>query len=217
MSADLARRRARTDGLTATLTTMHDTLADRALPCGPTGCCVLPEPALRDAGRVWTGDTVAVLDPAAVERLGTVETPDGPLAAVRYRGAPGPAGASAPWPDWLAALAGLRLGLSEALLDLTVAHLGDRRAGDTPLLLQQLVKGALADVVTEQIEVRVRLTGTPPPADSLASLHRQITMADRMLLRLLGASGFVADGPGAVVDASELLADAWVGGEGWTP
>ncbi|WFE32654.1 hypothetical protein [Micromonospora sp. WMMD975] len=216
MIADQARRSARTGGLTATLTTMHDTLADGVLPCGPTGCCVLPEPTLRDAGRVWTGDTVAALDPAAVERLGTVETADGRLAAVRYRGAADPAGAPAPWPEWMAALAGLRLGLSEALLDLTVAHLGDRRAGDTPLLLQQMIKGALADVVTEQIEIKVRLTGTPPPAGSLAALHRQITTADRMLLRLLGASGFVADGPGLAVNASELLADAWIGGEGWT-
>ena len=217
MIAEEARRGARTGGLTATLTAMHAALADRVLPCGPTGCCVLPEPALHDAGRVWTGDTVAALDPAAVERLGTVETPDGRLAAVRDRGAPGPTGAPAPWPDWLAALAGLRLGLSEALLDVTVAHLGDRRVGDTPLLLQQMIKGALADAVTEQIEIKVRLTGTPPPAGSLAGLHRQITVADRMLLRLLGASGFTADGPGAVVDASELLADAWIGGEEWTP
>ncbi|GAA2698699.1 hypothetical protein [Actinoplanes palleronii] len=217
MNADQARRAARAHGLTATLTTMHDTLPERVLPCGPSGCCVLPEPALHDVIGVWTAGTVAVLDPAAVERLGRVETPDGPLAAVRYRGAPGPAGVPAPWSDWLARLAGLRLGLSEALLDATVAHLGDRRVGDTPLLLQQLIKGALADAVTEQIEIKIQLTGTPPPAESLVALHRQITMTDRMLLRLLGASGFTADGPGAVVNASELLADAWIGGEGWVP
>ncbi|MBU2665895.1 hypothetical protein KOI35_20500 [Actinoplanes bogorensis] len=212
MSAEEARRTARERGLTATLTGLHGTLPGGTLPCGPTGCCVLPEPMLRTADRVWAGGTVAVLDPAGVERLGTVDTPDGPLTAVRYRGSPGPGGDPAPWPDWLAQLAGLRLGLSEALLDATVVHLGERRAGDTALLLQQLIKGALADVVTEQLEIRTVLTGTPPDVETLADLHRQITRTDRMLLRLLGAGGFLASGPGAVVNASELLADAWIGG-----
>ncbi len=213
MNVEDTRRSARERGLTATLTVLHDALPDEALPCGPTGCCVLPEAALRDAHRVWTGDTVAVLDPAGVERLGPIETPDGPLTAVRYRGEPGPAGVPAPWPDWVARLAGLRLGLSEALLDATVAHLGERRVGDTALLLQQMIKGALADVVTEQLEIRTVLTGVPPSIGTLLDLHRQITRTDRMLLRLLGARGFVADGPGSVVNASELLADAWIGGD----
>ncbi|MBW6436420.1 hypothetical protein KZ829_22015 [Actinoplanes hulinensis] len=207
------RRTARSRGLAAAIAELHGTLPGRVLPCGPTGCCVLPEPALHDPSLAWTGATVTAVDPAAVERLGTVDTPDGPLAAIRYRGEPDPDGGQAPRTEWLAALAELRLGLSEALLDTTMAHLGDRRSGDTVLLLQQMIKGALADAVTEQLEVRVALTGTPPPPDMLAGLHRQITMTDRMLLRLLGASGFTADGPGLTVNASELLADAWIGGE----
>ncbi|MCM4081426.1 hypothetical protein [Paractinoplanes hotanensis] len=212
MSVETARRTAREHGLTATLAGLHDGLPEPTLTCGPTGCCVLPEPVLRDARRVWNGGAVAVLDPARVERLGTVETPEGPLAAVRYRGETEPAGDPAPWPAWVARLAGLRLGLSEALLDSTIVHLGSRRAGDTALLLQQMVKGTLADVVTEQIEVRTSLTGVRPPIETLADLHRQITQADRMLLRLLGAGGFTMAGPGSLVNASELLADAWLGG-----
>jgi hypothetical protein len=46
----------------------------------------------------------------------------------------------------------------------------------------------------------------------LTGLNAQITGTDRMLLRLLGAAGFLADGPGQAARASELIADVYFGG-----
>ena len=49
------------------------------------------------------------------------------------------------------------------------------------------------------------------PAPPLAGyVHARLTQADRTTLRLLGASGFLADGPGQVAYLSELLADAYL-------
>ncbi|MFC5186350.1 acyl-CoA dehydrogenase family protein [Actinomadura harenae] len=115
-----------------------------------------------------------------------------------------PSAPSAPR-EWTLGLLWLRLGVSEWLLDRTMAYLGARTTGGTPLLLQQMVKGQLAEAVTEQVELSTLLAGRAP--DRLDDPHRQITRADRALLRLLGGSGFRADGPGQAAHASELLAD----------
>ena len=54
---------------------------------------------------------------------------------------------------------------------------------------------------------------TPGDLDDgvLAALNAQITETDRMLLRLLGAVSFLADGPGQVARVSELIADVYFG------
>jgi hypothetical protein len=41
-------------------------------------------------------------------------------------------------------------------------------------------------------------------------LHDRLTDVDRLLLRLLGASGFLADGPGRRAAVAELLSDTYV-------
>jgi hypothetical protein len=65
----------------------------------------------------------------------------------------------------------------------------------------------VADVLIEQLEVHAALTGMDAPG--LAHLHQQITVADRALLRLLGAAGFLADGAGETAYRSEVLAEAY--------
>jgi hypothetical protein len=103
----------------------------------------------------------------------------------------------------------LRFGLSEGLLDTCVQYLGGRVTGDTTLLRQQMVKGSIAEVLIEHLEIRAVLTQTEPSLETIAHLQQQISLADRVLLRLLGASGFVAGGPGEVAHLSELLADSY--------
>jgi alkylation response protein AidB-like acyl-CoA dehydrogenase len=116
------------------------------------------------------------------------------------------AGADNRPPGWVAALGRLRLGLSEWLLDQAIAHLRDRATGGAPLIQQQLVRGNLADAVIIQQEVLGMLAADVPGAYP----HGRLTEADRITLRLLGASGFLSDGPGQLAYLSELLADAYL-------
>jgi hypothetical protein len=114
---------------------------------------------------------------------------------------------------WRLGLAWLRLGVSEGLRDLVVLRLGERRSEGTPLLMKQLVKGALADVLTEHLEAECALGEAEDAwaeatgAAWLGRVHDRITLADRTLLRLLGAYGFTLPGPGWDAHLSELLAD----------
>ncbi|TLQ47867.1 hypothetical protein [Streptomyces marianii] len=117
---------------------------------------------------------------------------------------------SAPQPAWPAdTLVRLRLGLSRALLDACLTYLGQRTVHGAPLLHQQLIGGALADAVTEQTEIESVLMAPSNGPDALGDLHRQISTVDRGLLRLLGAFGFTAEGPGRTALLSELIADVY--------
>ncbi|MEU6477899.1 hypothetical protein ABZ858_13570 [Streptomyces sp. NPDC047017] len=124
------------------------------------------------------------------------------LAIVRDPAAPDPA-------EPADALVWLRLGLSRALLDACLTYLEQRTVHDAPLLHQQLVRGALADAVIEQTEVESVLMAPVHGPAALGDLHRQITAVDRGLLRLLGAFGFTAEGPGRTALLSELIADVY--------
>lgn len=181
------REAARSDGLVSALLLLH--LRHGGTPVyGPAGHAVLPASVAGDAAPLLTLDLYGEA-----------------LVAVRGDGTGGPAS-----PEWVLGLAWLRLGLSEGLLDRCLAYLGARTAGESPLLIQQLVKGQLADAVTEHLLIQGSLYGEPA-GEALDDLHLQITLADRMLLRLLGGSGFRADGPGQSAHVSELLADAHTG------
>ena len=192
------RRTARHDGLVAALSLLCETVCDGTPPRGPGGHVVAP------AG-VADADTGDVLTTLAVE--------DGTVIALRSRAEP-PGRSAPPRSAWALGVTCLRFGLSERLLDAVLAHLGGRSVGDAKLLHQQMVKGGVAEAVIEQLEIATMLTGvTPGDLDDavLAGLNAQITETDRMLLRLLGAVSFLADGPGQVARVSELMADVYFG------
>lgn len=219
------RTAARRDGVVPALRHLNAALSPAAPPRGPTGHALLPSDAAPVPGGAGTAPGL------------TLSTP-----------APG-AGPSA---AWLLGLAWLRLGASERLRDQTVARLADRQTEGTPLLMKQLVKGALADALTEHLEAECVLAelaedaaggtagqgaqhtpgaGGGGPADAvggavrlaggaaggwLGHVHERITRADRVLLRLLGAYGFVVPGPGWDAHLSEVLADVYRQGPGVT-
>ncbi|MEU6261114.1 hypothetical protein [Streptomyces sp. NPDC047043] len=190
------RRTARHDGLVPALSLLCETVCDGAPPRGPGGHVVAP------ADLAGAGDVLATM---------TVE--DATIVALRSRAEP-PSGSDCPWAAWALGVTCLRFGLSERLLDAVLAHLGGRTVGDAKLLHQQMVKGGVADAVIEQLEIATMLDGaTPGDLDDrvLAGLNAQITETDRMLLRLLGAVSFLADGPGQVARVSELIADVYFG------
>ena len=191
------RTTARRDGLVPALTLLCETVGDGGPSRGPGGHMVVPA-GVAGAG---TGDVVTTL---------TVE--DGTVVALRSRAEP--PGGSTPWAAWALGMTCLRFGLSERLLDAVLAHLGGRTVGDAKLLHQQMVKGGVAEAVIEQLEIETMLAGaTPGDLDDgvLSGLNAQITRTDRMLLRLLGAVSFLADGPGQVARVSELIADVYFG------
>lgn len=209
------RRTAREEGLAPALALLCHEALPGMVPCGPGGHAVVPTEVAASASRVWQGGRVSDRAEGEEEVLSTTTPLGGALVALRHR--PGGRTEVAGRRDvWETGLVWLRLGLSESLLDTCVRHLDGRACGDSTVLRQQLVKGEVADVLIEQLEVHAVLTGVDAQdLDSvrLAHLRDQITVADRALLRLLGASGFLAGGAGEVAYLSEVLAEAYAPSE----
>jgi hypothetical protein len=101
----------------------------------------------------------------------------------------------------------VRLGASEHLLRGTIEFLGGRRVGDRLLIHDPVVRTQVAHAVSEQLMVEAELSGlaSAPHEATLTRLHRALTDVDRLLLRLLGGSSFLSDGPGAEAMLSESL------------
>ncbi|MBD0672378.1 hypothetical protein BU198_17105 [Streptomyces sp. CBMA156] len=184
MCARECRARARRDGIVEAVRELDAALSPDAPPRGPGGHALVPADA--------------------VPLPGGPDAPGFVAAAAGSADGPGARASAA----WQAGLVWVRLGVSEGLRDTAVARLAERRTEGTPLLMKQMVKGALADVLMEQLEAECVLaeSDAPPDAASLGRLHDRITLADR-LLRLLGAHGFTVPGPGWDAHLSELLAD----------
>lgn len=246
------RTAARREGAVPALRRLNAALAPDGPPRGPTGHALTPDDAVPVPGGEGTVPGLALSRPEA---------------------------GAGPSPAWRLALAWLRLGASERLRDQTVARLAERRTEGSPLLMKQLVKGALADALTEHLEAECVLAGLEeatggewpgggrgqalraggagdgdapraarpggargqadpaagraedapgqarygpgaaegePAGAWLGHVHERITRADRALLRLLGAHGFVVPGPGWDAHLSELLADVYREGRGVT-
>lgn len=208
------RRLARAEGLMPAISRLHGAVLGDALPCGPGGHAVVPAELADGCPSLWAGGAVVPRDREKETVLHTLEVPEGgTVVALRCEGS----ARGETHPRWVLGLAWLRWGLSERLLDACLEYLGSRSAGDAKLLHQQMVKGRVADALIEHLEIGAMLDGPQPPgpeplgASALAHLHEQITAADRMLLRLLGASSFLAAGPGQTARISELIADVYTG------
>ncbi|MEU7134375.1 hypothetical protein [Streptomyces sp. NPDC046261] len=207
---DIARRA----GLAPALTALGSHVLPGLLPCGPGGHTIAPQDIYARAGTVWIAGVTRARRPGRDTVVSTADLPGGGvvMAAVAADGPPAEdtaAGDDGRAPYALG-LVWLRLGLSEALRDSCLSHLGRRRTGDTYVLQQQMVKGTLADVLVEHLEVRAVLEGTEPeaaPPALLHHLHGRLTRADREQVRLLGAAGYLTDSPGMTAYVSELLAE----------
>lgn len=96
------------------------------------------------------------------------------------------------------------------LLDHTVAHLGGRTSAGSSLLSKQLVQGIVADTAIELGETATVLDGTQPESVHAWAVHQRLVSTGRRLLRLLGASGFLSDGPGAELYLAELAGNVYL-------
>ncbi len=197
---------ARREGLAVAL----DRMAPATLLCGPGGWGVATAAAVERAGGVVVGDRVYARADVAVTCRPLAA---GPLVAVRAVALPGVPGQPAPAGRRAAvarALGYVRLGLAMGLRDAAQEYLAGRTAGEVPLLQQQMVKGSLADATLDLLLARAQLDEGEPSAAASARAHGRITDAGRTLLGLLGASSFVAGGPGSIAHHSELLENALI-------
>jgi hypothetical protein len=116
-------------------------------------------------------------------------------------------------PAWVLPPIWLRFGLSVRLREACLTRLAQRRAGDTPLLQQQMVKGQLADIAIGHLETGTTLAAFDDGASDLATMldvNHRITGIDTDLLNLLGAAGYLSDGPGQAAYVSELITDLYL-------
>lgn len=195
----------------AALEALHRAAGPDTLWCGPGGHVLASVQTVRSARTVRLPDgpheravlTETILTTPALARAG--------LAGLRFdRTGSEPAATDPAWslpPVWL------RFGLSERLRETCLTRLAQRRAGDTPLLQQQMVKGQLADIAIGHLEIGTTLASLDSGAPDLATVldvNRRITGVDTDLLNLLGAAGYLSDGPGQAAYVSELITDLYL-------
>ncbi|MER6399609.1 hypothetical protein ABT263_26715 [Kitasatospora sp. NPDC001603] len=127
--------------------------------------------------------------------------------AVTGPGAPSPDRARELFADGL-----LRLHreLLRGLLDAVVVRLNDRTSEGATLLNRQLVRSAVADVALTLTEAADLLAIPDRTAARRHRIHRGLVDAGRVAIKLYGASGFVADGPGRLLYLAELLGNTYL-------
>ncbi|MCD9144998.1 hypothetical protein [Streptomyces albireticuli] len=146
---------------------------------------------------------------ASARRLGTgVPVPDGSgVLAARH-------GLRASGSEALGAFRGALLELHRRtlrdVLDAAVARLDQRESEGSPLLGRQLVRGSVADVALALSQARDVLRLPRPTASRHHRVHRELVDAGRTALKLYGAFGFTAEGPGGLLHLTELLGDTYL-------
>ncbi|MER6385811.1 hypothetical protein ACWDBD_35085 [Streptomyces sp. NPDC001118] len=95
------------------------------------------------------------------------------------------------------------------LLDAVVRRLEERTADGANLLNRQLVRGAVADVALALSEAD-DLSDQPGETRRRWLIHQDLVAAGRTLIKLYGASGFTAEGPGHLVHLLELLGNTYL-------
>ena len=185
---DLGREQGLAAGLAAALAGL-DPLRE-----APAGVAVLPAAALPG------GVGVLPHPVAGLEGLVLVRIPSNGSLPAHPRGL---AGARA------SALAAVRIGVLDRLLDLAVERLQNRRFAGVALIDQQLVAGAVADVAVE-IELATAGMGLDATPEVAWAGHERLTEAGWSVARFFGAEGFTTDHPARSLHMSALVADMWV-------
>ena len=192
----------------------------------------LPQTGMAECERIGREEGVAAGLAAALSGIAVLDTAPGRYAAVpavslddgaavfRHRLAdaegvvflecPGQSPDDGPrWTEVGRLLAAVRLGVLRSALDQAVEHLSGRISGGEPLIRKQLITGAIADVMagTEMLRAYAQTQGGPA---ALADIHTRLDGLGWEVLKLFGAAGYLADGPGRALYVSALVAGTWV-------
>lgn len=187
-------------------------LAEAGVPAPPGPVAALPTSSVPAAARVVPHRLAEREGVSFVRWPLTPDGPDGP-GSPEGRGGPHGAGTDADGNRLVALLGAVRAGLARRLLDDAVAHLSGRVAEGEPISRKQMVRGTVADVHTglEAVLRLLRVAGHVPAA--VADAHDRITALDWEAAKLLGASGFVADGAARPGYVGWLVAQTWLPGD----
>ncbi|MDB1085985.1 hypothetical protein PJ985_00075 [Streptomyces sp. ACA25] len=199
------RDTARDQGLVAALVLLHRTAGEAVLPAGDGGYVLLPPETAAACGHFTTGSGPRPRGPEAPEQeLGSVraDRPGDRLVALRVEGA------GHPGDRWRAGVLAARLGAADRLLRQATDRLRDRRVQGSSTLKLSLVRSLVAEAALGIAEARALTADTPGSAE-LHRAHRALDASGRTCLHLFGASGYLTDGPGSAIRASELLGDVY--------
>jgi hypothetical protein len=173
-----------------TLDALHERTAPGRLVSSPTGHLLASPDALPDAL------------PGPLARIGL---------AVADAGHESAYGEGATADRFACGMLDLHRDLLQQALHHAIDHLGDRSSGGSSLLSMQLIQGQLADIA-----LRLSEDDAMPPerrdADRQARwrTHQRMVGIGRSLLRLLGASGFLADGPAGDLYLAEVTGNVYL-------
>jgi hypothetical protein len=168
------------------LDALHERVAAGRLVVSPTGHLVASAAALPTAAAGPFG------------RLGLVVADAGPESAF---------GAGPTADRFAAGLLELHRDLLRRTLRQAVRHLAARTSGGEALLSKQLVQAQLADIA-----MALNVEQAVPPGDRRGrwSAHRRLVAQGRALVRLFGASGFLADGPATDLYLAEVIGNVYL-------
>jgi hypothetical protein len=190
MSANLTLPGTRPATYPRALDALHERTASGRLVSSPTGHLLASTEALPDAG------------PGPLARIGLAVANAGPESAY---------GSGATADRFARGLLDLHHELLRETLRHVIEHLAGRTSDGASLLSMQLVQGQLADIA-----LRLSADDAMPPqrrdADCPARwrTHQRQVAIGRSLLRLLGASGFLADGPAGDLHLAEVTGNVYL-------
>ncbi|MDH6134307.1 hypothetical protein P3T37_003709 [Kitasatospora sp. MAA4] len=97
-----------------------------------------------------------------------------------------------------------------AVLDGALARLDQRVSEGATLLNRQLVRGVVADTALALAEAADLLDLPGATAQRRWRIHRDLRAAGRAVIKLHGAAGFQAAGPGRLLHLAELLGNTYL-------
>ena len=178
----------------------------------------VPYPAMLDAAHVRAVHSRLVASPtghlmASPARL--PDAPDGPLhrlgLAVAEAGPDSAFGEGRAADRFAAELLGIHRELLRRVLAQAIAHLHARTSGGSTLLAMQLVEAQLAEIAMAlNADEAVPTQRRYADRQSRWRAHQRLVAAGRQLVRMFGASGFLADGPGADLYLAEVTGNVYL-------
>jgi hypothetical protein len=185
---------------------LHRQVAPGELICSPSGYVLASPAALLSAALPDAG-------PSPLGRLGLAVGRRNPVPPVPGSGG-GPHGA--PAADLFAdGLLGLHRGLLLRVIGHVMRHLDARTSGGSTLLSTQLVQGQLADIALQlSADAAVHQAAGDRDPQARWRSYQRLVAAGRGLLRLLGASGFLAEGPAGDLHLAEIAGNVYLHPEG---